>query len=187
MATLYINASRIKKDTALGSAVDDNLLHPYILIAQDRWILPALGTDLDEKLKQDIIDSTLTGNYETLVTEYIQPCLVQLAFAEVAPVMRLRFSNNSVTLIDNEQGTSASLNDIKMVVNKATEIGMFYRSRLVDYLCHNTGLFPEYSTNTGADLHPSKHNYFGNLNVDRERFRSKQLEAIASAIGVKDY
>ena len=187
MATLYINASRIKKDTALGSAVDDNLLHPYIFIAQDRWILPALGTDLDDKLKQDIIDSTLTGNYETLVTEYIQPTLVQLAFAEVAYVMRLRFSNNSVTLISNEQGTSASVSDIKMVVQKATEIGMFYRQRLVDYLCHNTALFPEYATNTGADLHPSRHNYFGNLNVDRNRLLSNKEIRIAQGIGIKDY
>jgi len=187
MATLYINASRIKKDTALGSAVDDNLLHPYILIAQDRWILPALGTDLDNKLKQDIIDSTLTGNYETLVTEYIQPCLVQLAFAEVAYVMRLRFSNNSVTLIDNEQGSSAGINDIKMVVQKATEIGMFYRGRLVDYLCHNSNLFPEYTSNTGSDLSPSRHNYFGNLNVDRNRVLSNKAISIAQAIGIKDY
>ena len=77
MATLYINASRIKKDTALGSAVDDNLLHPYILIAQDRWILPALGTDLDAKLKQDIIDSTLVGNYETLVTDYTRETFIK--------------------------------------------------------------------------------------------------------------
>jgi len=187
MATLYINASRIKKDTALGSAVDDNLLHPYILIAQDRWILPALGTDLDDKLKQDIVDSTLVGNYDKLVTEFIQPCLVQLAFAEVAYVMRLRFSNNSVTLIDNEQGTSASMGDIKMVVQKATDIGMFYRGRLVDYLCHNTSLFPEYSSNSGADLSPNTHNYFGNLNVDKNRIKSNREIRIAQGIGLKDY
>tara|TARA_R110002110_G_scaffold350678_3_gene560685 strand:+ start:1960 stop:2523 length:564 start_codon:yes stop_codon:yes gene_type:complete len=187
MATLYINASRIKKDTALGSAVDDNLLHPYILIAQDRWILPALGTDLDDKLKQDIVDSTLVGNYDKLVTEFIQPCLVQLAFAEVAYVMRLRFSNNSVTLIDNEQGTSASMGDIKMVVQKATDIGMFYRGRLVDYLCHNTSLFPEYSSNSGADLSPNTHNYFGNLNVDKNRIKSNREIRIAQGLGLKDY
>ena len=34
--TLYISASKLKRDTALGASVDDNLLTPYINIAQDR-------------------------------------------------------------------------------------------------------------------------------------------------------
>ena len=45
--TLYISATRLKKDTALGGSVDDNLIMPYILLAQDMNILPILGTDLD--------------------------------------------------------------------------------------------------------------------------------------------
>ena len=49
--TLYISATRLKKDTALGGSVDDNLIMPYILLAQDMYILPILGTDLDTKLK----------------------------------------------------------------------------------------------------------------------------------------
>jgi hypothetical protein len=54
-------------------------------------------------------------------------------------------------------------------------------------LCHNTALFPEYATNTGADLHPSRHNYFGNLNVDRNRLLSNKEIRIAQGIGIKDY
>ena len=52
--TLFISATRLKKDTALGGSVDDNLIMPYILLAQDMNILPVLGTDLYEKLKSDV-------------------------------------------------------------------------------------------------------------------------------------
>ena len=75
MATLYISSSLLKRDTALGSTVDDNLLQPYIRIAQDRWILPALGTKLDDYLKTQVDADTVTGAYQTLLEDYIQPCL----------------------------------------------------------------------------------------------------------------
>ena len=182
-STLYISSSKLKRDTALGSTVDDNILKPYITIAQDRWILPALGSDLDNHLKGLIEAGTaLTGSYLTLVEEYLQPCLVQMAFVEVAYVVRLRFANNSVTLTSSEQGQSASTSDIKKVVDGATEIGMFYRERMIDFICNNTASLPEYSTNTGADLSPSKNNYFGGLNVYPTRPTSNQEKAFNTAV-----
>lgn len=182
MATLYISTSKLKRDTALGSTVDDNILMPYIKIAQDRWILSALGTDLDEKIKADIdAGSALAGSYKVLVEEFLQPCLVQMAFVEVAYVVRLRFANNSVTIANSEQGGAASTADIQKVVERADEIGMFYRERMIDYICNNTANLPEYSTNTGADLSPSKNNYFGGLNVYPSKPTNNQLEAFITA------
>lgn len=185
MGTLYISSSVLKRDTALGSTVDDNLLQPYIQIAQDRWILPALGTKLDDYLKEQIAAESVTGNYATLLQEYIRPCLVQLAFAEVAYVVRLRFANNSVTVGNSEQGGSASMSDIRKVVEQSQEIGMFYRERLIEYLRFNTSDFPQYTTNTGADLSPSARNYFGGLNVYPRLATDNQLKAFATAIGAK--
>lgn len=182
--TLYISSTLLKRDTALGSTVDDNLLQPYIRIAQDRWILPALGTQLDDKIKT-LINGTMAEPYTTLLEDYIQPCLVQLAFAEVAYVVRLRFANNSVTVGSSEQGGSASMSDIKKVVEQSQEIGMYYRERMIEYLQFNSGLFPEYSSNTGADVSPSQRNYFGGLNVYPTTTTDNQLKALATAIGVK--
>ena len=47
--TLFISTNRLKKDSSLGGSVDDDLLLPYILMSQDRYILPVLGTDLYNK------------------------------------------------------------------------------------------------------------------------------------------
>jgi len=184
--TLYISASKLKRDTALGSAVDDNLLTPYINIAQDRQILPALGTELDNYLKTQIAAGTpLTGSYLTLVEDYIQPALVQFAFCEVAYVVRLRFSNNSVTVPTSEQGSPASISDIKEVVQRANEIAMFYRERMIDFIQNNTATLPEYNQNTGSDLSPSQRNYFGGLNVYPKITDDNQLKALAGALGIK--
>lgn len=184
--TLYISASKLKRDTALGSTVDDNLLTPYIKIAQDRQILPALGTDLDNYIKGEIeAGNALTGAYKTLVEDYIQPALVQFAFCEVAYVVRLRFANNSVSIPSSEQGSPANISDIKEVVQRSNEIAMFYRERMIEYITHNQSSLPQYTTNTGSDLSPSKRNYFGGLNVYPKIATDNQVKALATALGIK--
>ena len=164
--TLFISTTRIKKDTALGGSCDDNLLLPYILMAQDRYILPVLGTDLYDKLISDIQGSSLTGDYLTLLQTYIQPALVQFSFSVVLPFLRLRFVNNSVVTMDSEQGSSVSHEDLKPLISASMDQGEFLRERLIDYIQNNTSSFSEYSSNTGADLTPTTQNYYAGLNLD---------------------
>ena len=164
--TLFISTDRIKKDTALGGSVDDNLLLPYILMAQDRYILPVLGTDLNNKLISDIQGSSLSGAYLTLLQTYIQPSLVQYSFATVLPFLRLRMVNNSVVTMSSEQGSSVSHEELKPLINASIDQAEFYRERLIDYIRNNTSSLPEYQTNTGADLNPTSQNYYAGLNLD---------------------
>lgn len=189
MATIYLSTSRLKRDTPIGSSVDDNLLRPQILLAQDRHILPVLGTKLDAKIKDLIenngIDQEVNVEYKTLLVDYILPALTQFAFVEVAYSLRLRFANNTVTLPDSEQGSNASLADIKIVLDRAEDMAMFYRERLIERLCHHNDLYPEYKQNTEDDLHPTTRNYFQNLNVYEKRPESNQWKAFKSAINYR--
>ena len=152
--TLLISSDSLKRTTTISQSVDDNLIHPVILLAQDRYILPVLGTDLFEKLKTEV-EGTPAGNYETLLKEYVQKCLCQFTLATLYPVLRLRAVRHSVVQMDNEQGTSVSFDDIEPLISSALDMGEFYRERLIDYLTENSSLFPEYSSNTGADMSPT--------------------------------
>ena len=186
--TLYISATRIKKDTALGGSVDDNIIMPYILLAQDMFILPVLGTDLDAKLKSDIQAGSLAGAYKTLVETYIQPALVQFAFAELAPFLRLRFVNNSVVVMgDTDTGSSATYEDIKPLMDRSKDAAEFYRERLIDYIRNNTSSFPEYSTNSGSDLDPTVNNYFAGINLDVNVPRSNRVKSFLQGADITIY
>jgi len=165
MATLFVNASYVKRFTPLGDTVDENSVMPAIMVAQDRQIMPILGTDLYNKLVSDIDGDTVSGAYTTLLKDYISPCLAQFAFCELAYTIRLRFANNTVTVGDSEQGQAATIADIKLAVEKSEGIAAFYRQRIIDYLVYNKSSFPEYTSNTGADLQPTRNNYFQGLNV----------------------
>ena len=181
--TLFISTDRLKKDSALGGSVDDNLLLPYILMAQDRYILPILGTDLQNKLISDIQGGSLTGNYLTLLQTYIQPSLVQFSFATVLPFLRLRMVNNSVVTMSSEQGGTVSHDELKPLINASMDQGEFYRERLIDYLRGNLTNFPEYSTNQSSegDLSPTTQNYYAGLNLDTAPMSNKVKNFVQAA------
>ena len=186
--TLYISASRLKRDSALGESVDDNLIMPYILLAQDMHILPVLGTELDLDLKSHIQAGTLTGDNKTLVETYIQPCLVQYSFTQLVPYLRLRFVNNAVVVMGaTEQSSSATYDDLRPVMDTATNAGEFYSQRLIDYIRNNTSLFPKYSANSGADLDPTVNNYYSGLNVDTPVPISNKLKSFLQGANITIY
>ena len=179
--TLFVSTDRIKRDTSIGGSVDDNLLLPYILMAQDRYILPILGTDLNAKLISDIQGSSLTGNYLTLLQTYIQPALVQFSYSVVLPFLRLRMVNSSIVTMSSEQGGTVSHDELKPLINASMDMGEFYRERLIDYIQNNTSSFPEYSSNTGADLNPTTQNFYAGLNLDVAPMSNKTISYLQGA------
>lgn len=188
--TLYISSGRLKKDTALQTSIDDNLIVPYILLAQDMHILPVLGTDLDNDLKTHIQNGTLGDNLnnKTLVEKYIQPCLVQFSFTQLLPFLRLRFVNNAVVIMgSNDQSSPASFDDLRPVMDTATNAAEFYRKRLIDYINDNIANFPKYNTNTGSDLAPTQNNYYSGLNLNNVTPIDNQLAVFLSAANIKTY
>ena len=186
--TLYISSTRLKKDSALGGSVSDDLIMPYILLAQDMHILPILGTDLDTKLKALIQAGTLTGDYKILVETYLQPALVQFSFTQLMPYLRLRFVNNAVVVMGaTDQSSSATYDDLKPVMDTATDAAEFYRQRMIDYLRNNTSSFPEYSSNTGADLDPTTNNYFAGIQLDPTTPRSNKVKNFLQGAGITIY
>ena len=188
--TLYISSTRIKKDTALGGSVDDNLIMPYILLAQDMYILPVLGTDLDTKLKADIQAGSLAGDYKTLVEDYLQKSLVQFAFAELLPFLRLRMVNNAAVVMGaTDQSSSASYDELRPLMDRAKDAAEFYRQRMIDYLRDKgTAAFPEYGSNNDAgELSPTTRNYYAGMNLDINVPKSNKLKSLLQGAGITIY
>jgi len=164
--TLFVSPDYVKKATILGKTIDDDLLSPAILSAQERYILPTLGSKLYRKMLNDIEGSGLTGDYLTLANTKIIPSLTQYAVAEVIPHLRVRLANNSATTANSENATAVTMADLQPLIHRAIELGDFHRERLIDYLDYNSSDFPEYNTATYPDLQPTRRNYSQGLNLD---------------------
>ena len=136
MATaLFISTTDLKKNSIIDGNVDIDKMIQFVKVAQQIDIQNLLGTDLYNKISQDIIDDTLTGNYLTLVNTYVQPCLIWFAQMNYIPFAAYTITNKSVLKHSSETAQNVDKNE-------------------VDYLCFNNNLFPEYLSNTNEDISP---------------------------------
>ena len=84
MATaLFIKREDLVRNSIIDGNVDTDKFIQFIKIAQQMHIQNYLGTDLYNKISADIIAGTLSGDYLTLVNDYIQPMLIHFAMVDI--------------------------------------------------------------------------------------------------------
>jgi len=151
---LFINEEFLKKYTQLNEAVDTNLIRPAIYLAQDKYITLWLGTNLSNKIKADISAGTLAGVYLTLLNEYIVKPTAWWTMVELYPMLMYKHDNGNLVTRQSENTTAITQGELSSLRDMARENANYYTQMLVDYLCANSGSFPEYSTNTSPEKTP---------------------------------
>lgn len=161
---LFISEEKLKSYAIAGNVDSTNIL-AHLKDAQRIYIESALGTDLYKKLQADISASSLSGDYKVLVDDYLQDCLVHFATLQAIPHLAYKIENGNIFSKTSESGNALSVEELGDLKDSIKNTAEWYRARLVDYLCNNSSLFPEYSTNSGAELSPSKTTYTNNMNL----------------------
>jgi hypothetical protein len=143
---LLISESYLKEVTAMNAEVDAKILRPYILTAQQRYLEPLLGTDLFTALL-----GTTTGNYTTLLNNYVQPCLAHYSYLEAIPYIWVRIGNGGVFKNAPTNTESTAITEIKFIEDRAREKAEHFAQRLMTYLVANYDNFPELATNDACN------------------------------------
>jgi len=157
MATaLFISRTDLVKNTIIDGSVDTDLFIQYIKISQEIHIQRALGSKLYERISADIIAGTLTGNYLSLVTDYVQPMLIHYAMVDYLPFAAYQVKNGGVFKHRSENAETASKDEVDFLVSKERDFAEYYTRRFIDYMCFNGTLFPEYTANVNEDIYPEK-------------------------------
>ena len=160
MATaLFITRTDLVRNSILDGNIDTDRFIQFVKIAQEIDVQNLLGTKLYDKISNDITSGAaggtgLTGNYLTLVNEYVQPILIWFAQVNYIPFSAYTIAKGGVYKHQAENSQSVDKNEIDYLVSKAREYANYYSTRMVDYLCFNNDLFPEYNNNTNEDISP---------------------------------
>lgn len=155
--TLFITPKDLKSNTILNGNVDTDLFIQFIKIAQQMHVQNYLGTKLYDAITTKINTSTLTGNYLSLVTDYVQPMLIHFAMVDYLPFANYQVRNGGVFKHTSENSDSVSKEELDILVQKHRTFADFYAKRFVDYMHLNAlALFPEYWTNNSADMYPDR-------------------------------
>jgi len=158
---LFVSTDDIKKFTALNGSVDVDKFIPFVKIAQDIHIQNYLGSNLFQKINNDIVAGTLASPYTTLVTTYIKPMVIHWAMVEYMPFASYIIANKGVYKHGAENSTNVEKNELDYLIEKERDIAQHYTRRFIDYMCSNNSLFPEYTNNTNEDMYPDKDSSYG--------------------------
>ena len=158
MATaLFITREDLVRNSIIDGNVDYDKIIQFVKVSQEIDIQNLLGTDLYNKISADIISGAgggagLTGNYLTLVNDFVQPTLIWFAQMNYIPFSAYTIAKGGVYKHQAENSQTVDKNEVDYLVAKAREYANYYSTRLVDYLCFNSSLFPEYSSNTNNNI-----------------------------------
>ncbi len=157
---LLITRTDIVKFTAVNGNVDTDKFIQFVKIAQDVHVQSILGTDLLNRIKADIVASTLSGNYLSLLTNYVKPMLIHWAMVEYLPFAAYTIANKGVYKHESENSTTVDKVEVDFLIEKQRQIAQHYTQRFVDYMSFNMNLFPEYNSNSNGDMYPRTDNNF---------------------------
>ena len=147
--TLLISEAKVRAFTDLNESVDDSLMVNAIREQQDMVIQPIIGTKLYNTIIEKIDNSSVSGSYQTLLDDYIQPALVYSSLYNITENIYVRSRNNGLltpTGGENSGNVDKNMYDTKRqsIFNKQ----QFYSDQLSRYLNEKYNLFPELGENT---------------------------------------
>ena len=158
---LLIERADIVKYTPLDGNVDTDRFIQFIKIAQDIHIQNYLGTDLLNRLKSDIEAGTLSGVYLDLLNNYVRQMLIHWAMVEYLPFSAYTVANKGVFKHTAESSETVQKSEVDFLIEKQRITAENYSQRFVDYMSFNSSSFPEYHTNSGADVYPISNTNIG--------------------------
>ncbi len=172
---LFISEQKLKDSTAINLNVDTKILLPYVREAQKLFVESKLGTQLTDKLKSEIQAGTLAGAYKTLVDEYIGDMLPNWSFYHAIPYLRFKIENGNIFSKTSETGNALSTAEAQHLREEIRNTAEYYTERMIKYVTNNISSFPEYNTNSGADVSPDRNAYYAGMNLERPKRQGNKL------------
>jgi len=158
----FISTDYIFKYTIIEQNVDADLVVKMIWKAQTTNIQEILGTNLYNRLVNDT--PNFTGQYLTLMNNYVQPALSEWTVYHLTPYINYRFTNKSVSTKSSDNSQPSTLDDLKWLRDQIRSTAEFMSEQTKDFIKNNISDFPEYyQVLQPFDLRPNRTNYFSGI------------------------
>ena len=146
---LFTTRDDLVKRTPFAGNIAPDILVPHVKTAQDKHLLPILGTVLFEYLQEQIASGSVSGYYEILLDEYIKDTLVHYTTVEALPFLSYTFSNSGIVRTVGESAQAPTKTEIDFLLDKEIQSAQFYAQRLRDWLIAFGNQVPQYYQATG--------------------------------------
>lgn len=178
MAAFFISEEKLKQNSLINENVDDKIIRPLLIMVQDMYIQPAIGSGLYNELIDQIDNSTLTAANTTLITDYIQSSVIWWIMAEAPMSMTYKFRNKGVQTQNSDNSSPASIEDLISVADNYKYKAEWYTKRLSNFLYANSTTYPLFlnAGNAYDTIHSNNQIYQSGMMLDEDGIKMTSLE-----------
>ena len=97
------------------------------------------------------------------------------AFYHAIPFLRFKIENGNIFSKTSETGDAVSTEQAQHLREEVSNTAQYYTERMIEYVTNNLSSFPEYQTNTGADVDPDVNAYYNGMNLERPMRQGTEL------------
>lgn len=160
---LWMTEDYFKENSILNNNVDWRLVQPILIMVQDQYIHPILGTDFFDEIANEIYNSNVSSDNQTLLNLYIRKCLIYYVLSELAPILKYQYQNKGIMVRNSENSQPASLDEVQAQQSYWKNKAEWQGERITKFLRENasTTKYPNYfaATITGDDILPNSTNF----------------------------
>ena len=143
-SVIFITPAYLKSNTPLNKDVDDAIIYPAIVTAQDKHMYNILGSGVYADIKMQVSGNTLTALNQTLLNNYLQPIITWYALAELMPFLSFRMQNKGMEKKHSENSESASIDEIGYIQDRIESTAKSYAQMCINFLIRNNQDYPLY-------------------------------------------
>ena len=163
---LFVTPQEMTSKTILGGNIDIDKIPECILNVQLNVIEPLLGTELYDKIKDDIENTALAGLYQTLFDKFIKPITTQQSVAKYIERCSYTVDNGGIYKHEADNETIPDRQEIEQLSNDYRANADVYVQRFMKWICKNP--LPEYKihqdeVNATKDTQLMNGLYFGSV------------------------
>lgn len=151
--------------------LDKNLLSanlkPAIILSQKINVTNLCGSSLIDKIYADIQSNTLSGNYKTLVDDYLTDMVVYWSVYYALTDLLSTIGNRGIQVESSENSASADISRYRELRSNFKNIAETFSERATNWLWKNSSLFPEFELCSSEGKVPG--------NIDTKYFSGLQL------------
>lgn len=131
---LMLSTSDMSRITKISGNMDVDILTPYIYNAQRTDIKRVLTTPLYDKIINDLIERTLTGEYRIIYENFIVDMLVYYAAANFVKFGSFQITNGGIFRHLPENSTEVDGTEVDMISKRYTNLGVSVENLFYEYM-----------------------------------------------------
>lgn len=160
-----VDVQWVKDNSPIDDNVDPKLLRNAMRTSQDVYIRDLIGSGLYDQILTQINTASLNANNQTLINQYIAPCLLHYIISEATVPMTFKFMNKSISTRNSDNSNPVDIDQLTTIANHYKNKAEYYANRLTAYLMENPSVYPLYANpGSGLDIiHPSSVQFFSGI------------------------